>query len=171
MADEKLHLISALVENRPGVMQRIAGMFSRRGFNMENLSVGPTENPAYSRMTITVRGDETVLEQVVKQLNKLITVIKVRELNDKEAVCRELALIKASTSRPESRSELTQYVDVFRGNIVDVSAESMIIEITGSADKIDAFVKLVQPYGIKEIARTGVTALHRGAKIVRDSVK
>jgi acetolactate synthase I/III small subunit len=168
---EKCHIISALVENKPGVMQRISNMFSRRGFNMENLSVGPTENPNYSRITVTVRGDESVLEQVVKQMNKLITIIKVRELAEGDAVTRELALIKVSSGKADQKAEIAQYVDIFRGSIVDVSSDSMIIEVTGDSDKIDAFVRLMQPYGIKEIARTGVTALHRGQKNVRDSVK
>ncbi len=168
---DKYHLISALVENKPGVMQRIAGMFSRRGFNMDNLSVGPTENSNYSRITITVKGDETILEQVVKQLNKLITVVKVRELTEGEAVRRELGLLKVNTGKADSRAEIAQYVDVFRGSIVDVSSDAMIIEITGDPEKIDAFVKLMQPYGIKELSRTGVTAMHRGVKSVRDSVK
>jgi acetolactate synthase-1/3 small subunit len=168
---EKLQLISALVENKPGVMQRIAGMFSRRGFNMDNLSVGPTEDSKYSRITITVRGDETVLEQVVKQMNKLITVIKVRELTEGESVRRELALMKVSTNKADTRTEIAQYVDIFRGSIVDVSSDSVIVEITGDPEKIDAFVKLMQPYGIREIARTGVTALHRGPKLAKDSVK
>lgn len=168
---EKHHLISALVENRPGVMQRIAGMFSRRGFNMDNLSVGPTEDPDHSRITITVRGDERVLEQVVKQMNKLVPVLKVRELEEGESVRRELALVKVSTAKGSARTEIAQYVDVFRGSIVDVSANSMIIEVTGDPDKIDAFARLMQPYGIMELARTGVTALHRGARGVRDSVK
>ena len=168
---ERLRLISALVENKPGVMQRIAGMFSRRGFNMDNLSVGPTDNLNYSRITITVRGDESVLEQVVKQMNKLITVIKVRELTEAEAVRRELTLIKVNAQKADVRTEIAQYVDVFRGSIVDVSPDSMIMEVTGDPDKIDAFVRLMQPYGIKEISRTGVTALHRGKKNVRDSVK
>jgi len=168
---EKLHLISALVENRPGVMQRIAGMFSRRGFNMDNLSVGPTENPNYSRITITVRGDNRVLEQVVKQMNKLVPVLKVRELLEGESVRRELALLKVTATRADARTEIAQYVDVFRGSIIDISPDAIIIEITGDPDKIDAFVRLMQPYGIKEVARTGVTALHRGAKSVRDTVK
>jgi len=168
---EKYHLISALVENKPGVMQRIAGMFSRRGFNMDNLSVGPTENQTYSRMTITVRGDDAILEQVIKQLNKLITVVKVRELTEGESVRRELALLKVNTGKADARSEIAQYVDVFRGNIVDVSSAYMILEITGDPEKIDAFVKLMQPYGIKELSRTGVTAMHRGVKSVKDSVK
>ena len=168
---EKCHLISVLVENRPGVMQRIAGMFSRRGFNMENLSVGPTENQKYSRVTITVSGDEKVLEQVVKQMNKLVPVLKVRELTEGESVRRELALIKVAVSRADARTEISQYVEVFRGSIVDISPDAMIVEITGDPEKIDAFVRLMQPYGIKELARTGVTAIHRGFKSVRDSVK
>ena len=167
----KYHLLSALVENKPGVMQRISGMFSRRGFNIDNLSVGPTENPGYSRVTITVKGDASVLEQVVKQMNKLISVIKVRELNDDESVRRELALLKVNASKAEARTEIAQYVDVFRASIVDVSSDSMIIELTGDSDKIDAFSRLMQPYGIKELSRTGVTAMHRGVKSVRDSVK
>lgn len=168
---EKYHLVSALVENKPGVMQRIAGMFSRRGFNMDNLSVGPTDNPMYSRITITVKGDESILEQVVKQMNKLITIIKVRELHDYDSVQRELALIKVNSSKADTRTEIAQYVDVFRASIVDVSSDAMIIEITGDPDKIDAFVRLMQPYGIKEISRTGVTAMHRGVKSIKDSVK
>lgn len=165
------HLISALVENKPGVMQRISGMFSRRGFNIDNLSVGPTADPEHSRVTITVKGDQKILEQVVKQLNKLITVIKVRDLNEAEAVRRELALIKINTPKGDTRSEVAQYVDVFRGSVIDVSADSMIVEITGDPEKIDAFVRLVKPYGIKEMARTGVTAMHRGVKSVKDSVR
>jgi acetolactate synthase-1/3 small subunit len=165
------HLLSALVENRPGVMQRIAGMFSRRGFNMDNLSVGPTEDPKYSRVTITVKGDESVLEQVVKQMNKLISVVKVRELNEEDSVSRELSLIKVNASKPEARSEIAQYVDVFRASIVDVSTESIIIEITGDGDKIDAFIRLMQPYGIREVSRTGVTAMKRGTRRIKDSVK
>lgn len=168
---KKSYIISALVENKPGVMQRIAGMFSRRGFNMDNLSVGPTEKEGYSRITISVVGDDKILEQVVKQMNKLISVIKVRELDEEMSVRRELALIKVSTPNGDARGEITQYVDVFRGSIVDVSADAMIIEITGDTEKITAFIKLIQVYGIKELARTGVTAMHRGPKMVRDSVK
>ncbi len=167
----KTHLLSALVENKPGVMQRVSGMFARRGFNIDNISVGPDKDPNYSRMTITVRGDNAVLEQVVKQLNKLISVIKVRDLKEKDAVSRELALVKVSTSKAEARTEIAQYVDVFRGSIVDVSQDSMIVEITGDVDKINAFIGLMQPYGIKELARTGVTAMHRGGRSITDSVK
>lgn len=165
------HLLTALVENKPGVMQRISGMFSRRGFNIENISVGPTENPAYSRITLAVKGDERVLEQVVKQMNKLVPVIKVRELNEKDAVVRELALVKISVSNQNARNEITHYVEVFRGRIVDVSPDSLIVEITGDPEKIDAFISLVMPYGIKEVARTGITAMHRGAKEIKSPVK
>ncbi|MBN2518821.1 MAG: acetolactate synthase small subunit [Candidatus Altiarchaeota archaeon] len=168
---EKVHLLSALVENRPGVMQRISGMFARRGFNIENITVGPTENPAYSRITLSVKGDAKTLEQVVKQMNKLISVIKVRDIKDEEAVCRELALIKISTPNGNVRSEVAQFVDVFRGNIVDVGTDSIIAEIVGDSEKIDAFVKVISQYGIKEVARTGTTALSRGGKMIRDSVK
>ena len=167
----KTHLLSALVENKPGVMQRISGMFSRRGFNIDNISVGPDKDPNYSRVTITVKGDDRVLEQVVKQLNKLISVIKVRDLNEKDSISRELALVKVNTSKADARTEIAQYVDVFRGSIVDVSQDSMIVEITGDSEKIDAFVNLMQPYGIKELARTGVTAMHRGSRSITDSVK
>jgi acetolactate synthase-1/3 small subunit len=167
----KTHLVTALVENKPGVMQRISGMFSRRGFNIDNISVGPTENPNYSRMTLTVKGDDATLEQVVKQMNKLIPIIKVRDLNEGESVCRELALVKVKTPKGDARTEVSQYVDVFRGNIVDVGADTIIAEIIGDPDKIDAFVKLMEPYGIVELARTGITAMHRGTKSVRDSVK
>jgi len=168
---EKIHLLSALVENKPGVMQRISGMFSRRGFNIENISVGPTDNPAYSRITLAVKGDKSILEQVVKQMNKLIPVIKVRELKEGDAVVRELALVKISTPSGSARSEVAQYVDVFRGNIVDVATDSVIAEIVGDPEKIDAFITVLSPYGIKEVARTGITAMHRGSKNIKSSVK
>jgi len=168
---EKIHLLSALVENKPGVMQRISGMFSRRGFNIENISVGPTDKAEYSRITLAVKGDQSILEQVVKQMNKLIPVIKVRELKEGDSVVRELALVKINTPSGTVRSEVAQYVDVFRGNIVDVSTDSVVAEITGAPDKIDAFIKIIAPYGIKEVARTGITAMHRGSKSIKTSVK
>ncbi len=169
--NQELHHITAIVENRPGVMQRVASMFSRRGFNMDNLSVGPTDDPKYSRMTITVKGDPSILEQVVKQLNKLIPIIKVRELPLFESIERELGLIKVKAQKPEARNEITQYVEVYHGTIVDVTQDSMIIEVTGDPEKLNSFVKLMAPYGIREIARTGVTAMHRGQKAASDSVK
>ncbi|ENN96848.1 acetolactate synthase 3 regulatory subunit [Methanocaldococcus villosus KIN24-T80] len=161
------HVISALVLNKPGVLQRISGLFSRRGFNISSITVGTTENPNISRMTIVVNGDDKVLEQVVKQLNKLIDVIKVSELQEKKSVQRELCLIKIYAPTESAKSQVIQYTNIFRGNIVDISHESLIVEITGNEDKINAFIDLVKPLGIKEIARTGITALTRGPKVLK----
>jgi len=160
-----LHTIAAIVENKPGVLVRIAGLFSRRGFNIDSLTVGATDNPDYSRMTITVDGDEVVLEQVTKQLNKLINVIRVSELDPSESVERELAIIKVS-ARKEDRSEIMQIVSVFRAKIIDVSPRSIIVEVTGSQDKVEAMVRLLRQFGIKEMARTGKVSMTRGAKVV-----
>ncbi|WP_423792715.1 acetolactate synthase small subunit [Methanocaldococcus indicus] len=160
------HVISALVLNKPGVLQRIAGLFTRRGFNISSITVGITENPNLSRMTIVVNGDDKIVEQVIKQLNKLIDVIKVSELDDK-SVQRELCLIKIYAPNESTKSQVIQYTDVFRGRIVDLSPESLTVEITGSSDKIDAFVELVKPFGIKEMARTGITAMARGPKVLK----
>ncbi|ADG13637.1 acetolactate synthase small subunit [Methanocaldococcus infernus] len=164
---EGRHVISALVLNKPGVLQRISGLFTRRGFNIHSITVGETENPNISRMTIVVNGDDKILEQVVKQLNKLIDVIKVSELKEKRAVERELCLIKVYAPTETAKSQVIQYANIFRGRIVDLSPESLIVEITGSEDKIDAFIELVKPLGIKEMARTGVTALARGPKVLK----
>jgi len=150
-----------MVEHRPGVLQRVASMFSRRGFNIDNITVGPTENPEVARMTILTKGDDKVLEQVIKQMNKLVDVIKVSDLNKEKSVCRELCLVKVHTPNESLKSEVIQYVDVFRGRIVDVASESLTAEITGGTDKIDAFIGLVRPFGIKETARTGMTAMQR----------
>lgn len=160
-----LHTIALIVENRPGVLVRIAGLFSRRGFNIDSLTVGATDNPDYSRMTITVDGDEVVLEQVTKQLNKLINVIRVSELDPAESVERELVMIKVAANK-EDRSEIMQIVSVFRAKIIDVSPRSMIIEVTGSQDKVEAMVRLLRQFGIKEMARTGRVSMVRGAKVV-----
>ncbi len=159
------HTIALIVENRPGVLVRIAGLFSRRGFNIDSLTVGATDNPDYSRMTIAVDGDEVVLEQVTKQLNKLINVIRVSELDPAESVERELAMIKVA-ARKEDRSEIMQIVSVFRAKIIDVSPRSMIIEVTGSQDKVEAMVRLLRQFGIKEMARTGKVSMVRGTKVV-----
>ncbi|WP_456472437.1 acetolactate synthase small subunit [Methanocaldococcus sp.] len=164
---EGRHVISALVLNKPGVLQRIAGLFTRRGFNIHSITVGETENPNMSRMTIVVNGDNKILEQVIKQLNKLIDVIKVSELKEKKSVERELCLIKVYTPTESSKSQVIQYANIFRGRIVDLSPESLIVEITGSEDKINAFIDLVKPLGIKEMARTGVTAMSRGPKVLK----
>src|SRR5512136_2438514 len=148
------HTIAVIVENKSGVLTRIAGLFSRRSFNIDSLSVGGTDNPDYSRMTITVHGDEDVLEQVIKQLSKLINVIRVSEIEPGEAVERELAMIKVNADK-DSRSEIMQIVNILRAKIVDVSARSMIIEVTGDEEKIEAIVALLRQFGIKEMARTG----------------
>jgi acetolactate synthase I/III small subunit len=160
------HTIAVIVENKSGVLTRIAGLFSRRSFNIESLSVGATDNPEYSRMTISVEGDEEVLEQVIKQLSKLINVIRVSELERAESVERELAMIKVTADK-DSRSEIMQIVNIFRAKIVDVSARSMVIEVTGDGEKIDAIIQLLRQFGIKEMARTGKVSMIRGARVIK----
>ncbi|HSD57923.1 MAG TPA: acetolactate synthase small subunit [Methanotrichaceae archaeon] len=160
------HTIAVIVENKSGALTRIAGLFSRRSFNIDSLSVGATDNPEYSRMTITVHGDEDVLEQVIKQLSKLINVIRVSELEPAESVERELAIIKVNADR-ENRSEIMQIVEIFRASIIDVSARSVIIEATGDEEKIDAIVQLLRQFGIKELARTGKVSMVRGARVIK----
>ncbi|MDH5624294.1 MAG: acetolactate synthase small subunit, partial [Candidatus Bathyarchaeota archaeon] len=141
--------------------------FRRRGFNIESISVGPTEQSDLARMTITVNGDERTIEQVVKQLNKLIDVIKVSRLDPSSIVTRELALIKVRALDSKVRSDVINYADIFRARVVDVSSESLMVEITGTSDKIDAFLDLMKPFGVKEVARTGITALSRGVKSIK----
>ena len=160
------HIIAVIVENKSGVLTRIAGLFSRRSFNIDSLSVGETDNPEYSRMTITVQGDRDVLEQVIKQLSKLINVIRVSELDPSESLERELAVIKVSVDR-ENRSEIMQIVNIFRARIIDVSQRSMIIEVTGDEEKVDAIVQLLRQFGIKELARTGKVSMIRGARVIK----
>ena len=156
------HTISLLVENKFGVLARIAGLFSCRGYNIESLTVGETEDPTISRMTIVVDAlDERVLEQIIKQLNKLIDVIKVSDLTEEERVERELALIKLNATS-STRSDIIQLVDIFRAKIVDVSQSAITVEITGDKEKVDGFLRIVKPYGIKEIARTGIVSVVRG---------
>ena len=155
------HTIVALVEDRPGVLNRVSSLFRRRGFNISSLAVGKSEQPHLSRMTFVVEGDEGTVEQVTKQLNKLIDVIKVSELNEDEIVARELAMIKVHAT-PSTRSEIIQLVDIFRANIVDVSPHSLIIEATGEEDKINALYNLLRPFGIRELMRTGRIAMSRG---------
>ncbi|HMK48202.1 MAG TPA: acetolactate synthase small subunit [Methanocella sp.] len=158
--------LSVLVANKPGVLTHVSGLFSRRGYNIDSLTVGVTENPDISRMTIVVHGDKQVIEQVTKQLNKLIDIIKVVDINPHESVDRELALLKVS-AKAKNRGEIIQIVDIFRAKIIDVSSESVIIEITGGCDKIDALEELMRPFGIKEMIRTGKVALVRGAKLTQ----
>ncbi|MBK5241755.1 acetolactate synthase small subunit [Clostridium sp.] len=158
------YILSVLVENHPGVLSKISGLFTRRGYNIDSLSVSITEDPSISRMTIVLQGDAQITEQIVKQLNKLIDVIKILELNHEKTVSRELALIKV-TADQSKRSAVTEMVNIFRCNIIDMDAKSMIIEITGDEEKISAFVELIRPYGIKEVVRTGLVVLQRGAEM------
>jgi acetolactate synthase-1/3 small subunit len=167
MENQKTKVIAALVENKPGVLHSVSNMFRRRGFNIESITVGRTEQEDLSRMTITVKGDEKTLEQIVKQMNKLIDVVKVSQLEPENIVTRELALIKVNVPDNKSRSDVINCVDVFRGRVVDVSPEALTIEITGTPDKIDAFLNLMRTYGIMELARTGLTALARGVRSIR----
>jgi acetolactate synthase-1/3 small subunit len=160
------HNIAVIVENKSGVLTRIAGLFSRRSFNIDSLSVGETDNPEYSRMTITVQGDRDVLEQVIKQLSKLINVIRVTELDPSESLERELAVIKVSVDR-ENRSEIMQIVNIFRARIIDVSQRSMVIEVTGDEVKVEAIIQLLRQFGIKELARTGKVSMLRGARVIK----
>ncbi|MBW2039991.1 MAG: acetolactate synthase small subunit [Deltaproteobacteria bacterium] len=155
------HTISVLVENELGVLARVAGLFSGRGFNIESLSVAETLDPTVSTMTIVTRGDDQIIEQVTKQLNKLVCVIKVMDLEGKDYVEREMVLVKVA-AKAETRAEILRITDIFRGKVVDVSPKSYAIEVTGDEDKIRAFLELLKPIGIKEVARTGRVALARG---------
>jgi len=156
------HIISTIVENKPGVLFRASNMFRRRGFNIESITVGPIEQPGLSKMTIVVNGDESTVEQLVKQLAKLIDVIKIVRLEPKNSVVRELALIKVNAPDQRARADLMNYVQIFRGKVVDVGEGTLTVEVTGDPDKIDAFIKIVSTFGIKDISRTGVTAIARG---------
>ena len=166
LSEEQNHIISAIVEHKPGVLNNVANLFRRKCFNIESISVGPTERDDLARMTIRVNGDEKTIEQVVKQLNKLVDVVKVSRLNPNNIVTREMALIKVHTLETKTRSDVINYADIFRARVIDVSSESLIMEITGTPDKIDAFLDLMKPFGVMEIARTGITALSRGVKSV-----
>ncbi|MCF6179368.1 MAG: acetolactate synthase small subunit [Geopsychrobacter sp.] len=157
------HTISVLVENEFGVLARVSGLFSGRGFNIESLSVAPTNEPDTSRMTIVTRGDDRILEQISKQLNKLISTIKVVDFTDEEYVARELALIKV-TAESDSRAEVLRVVDIFRAKVVDVTPRSYTVEMTGAPAKIDAVIELLTPMGIKEVVRSGPVVIGRGSK-------
>ena len=154
------HVISVLVENKFGVLARIAGMFSGRGFNIDTLNVGPTVDPKRSRITTTLNGDDKALDQCVKQLDKLIDVIDIKTFVGTEVVGRELVLLKV-TVNSDNRAEVTQICDIFRSKIIDVSTESMIIDVTGNENKVEAFLELIEPLGVIEMARTGMVALSR----------
>ncbi|MFM9044994.1 MAG: acetolactate synthase small subunit [Solirubrobacterales bacterium] len=155
------HVLSILVENRPGVLARVAGLFSRRGFNIDTLAVGPTDDPEVSRITLTLDGAVHPIDQVTKQLHKLINVLKIRDMEPELTVARELALFKVSAA-VESRAEIVQFDEIFRAKIVDVSRRALIIEVTGSFDKIEAFEQMLRPHGLLEMVRTGEVALSRG---------
>ena len=155
-----------LVDNTSGVLSRVAGLFSRRGYNIDSLTVGETADPRYSRMTVVVQGDELILDQITKQVAKLIDVVDIKTLKDGESVNRELILVKVR-AEAENRQDIAALVGMFRANIVDVGVDSLTIEITGSQSKIEAFIKLLKDYEILELARTGMTALSRGADDVR----
>ena len=159
------HTLSVLVENKPGVLARVAGLFSRRGFNIESLAVGPTEHPDISRMTIVVGVDELPLEQVTKQLNKLINVIKIVELEPTSAVQRELLLVKVRADATV-RSQVLETVQLFRAKVVDVSPEALTIEATGTGDKLDALLRMLEPYGLREMVQSGMVAIGRGARSI-----
>jgi acetolactate synthase-1/3 small subunit len=163
----KTKIISVLVENKPGVLHMIANLFRRRNFNIESITVGPTEQKDIARMTITVNEGEKTVEQVIKQVAKQIDVLKVAELEQGNYVMRELALTKVKVDDSKERSDIINFVNVFRGRIIDVSTDSITVEITGAPDKIDAFLNLMRTFGIMELARTGITALQRGAKSIR----
>jgi acetolactate synthase-1/3 small subunit len=162
----KPHTLSILVENKAGVLSRVTGLFSRRGFNIESLAVGPCEEPGMSRITIVVIGDDAKVEQVMKQLNKLIDIIKVSDLTDNPRVERELALIKVTAEVGTSRAEIMQIAEIFRASIVDVSPKSIVLQVIGDTEKIEALETLLRQFGVKEFVRTGTIGILRGSKTV-----
>ncbi|TDD13728.1 acetolactate synthase small subunit [Nonomuraea diastatica] len=161
------HTLSVLVENKPGVLARVSALFSRRGFNIDSLAVGPTEHDDISRMTIVVSVEELPLEQVTKQLNKLVNVLKIVELDTSQSVQRELMLIKVKADA-DSRSHVLELVQLFRARCIDVAADAVTIEVTGTTDKLEAFVKVLEPFGIKELVQSGMVAIGRGARSITD---
>ncbi len=161
------HTLSVLVENKPGVLARIAALFSRRGFNIDSLAVGPTEHPSVSRMTVVVDVEDQPLEQVTKQLNKLVNVIKIVELDAAQSVQRELLLLKVRADL-DSRSHILETVQLFRAKVVDVASDAVTIEATGSADKLDALLRVLEPFGIRELVQSGVVAVGRGSRSITD---
>lgn len=173
MSDETIpsmrHVIAALVTNEPGVLAQVAGMFAARGFNIDSLVVGRTENPELSRMTIVVNGDDATLEQVRKQLQKLVPVVKVVDYQQAAFVERDLMLVQVSVEEPNRRQEIITLADLFRARVVDVANDRLMIELAGTEDKLEAFIDLVKPYGIVELARTGIIAMPRGRAATPDS--
>src|ERR671922_870714 len=155
------HILSILVENKPGVLTRIAGLFARRGFNIDTLAVGPTDDERISRITLTLDGALHPIDQVTKQLHKLVNVLKIRDLEPRETLARELAMFKVSADGV-SRAEVMQICEIFRGKVVDVTKRSIVVEVTGTTDKIEAFERMVRPFGLIEMMRTGEIAISRG---------
>jgi len=160
---ERKHIFTVLVQNQPGVLAHIAGMFAARGFNIDSLVVGRTEDAALSRMVIVTHGDDATLEQIRKQLGKIVTVVKVRDLSEQQCVERDLVLVQVHCP-PERRAELRQLTEIFRGSVVDVGPSALILQLAGPEDKIEAFVELCRPYGIKQLSRTGVIAMPRSTQ-------
>lgn len=163
---EHKKVLSILVDNTAGVLSRVSGLFSRRGYNIDSLTVGETADPRYSRMTVVVNGDDQVLDQIRKQLNKLVDVVDIKELKEDYSVCRELVLVKVRCNAKD-RQAVISIADIFRAKIVDVSQESLIVEMTGAQSKLDAFIQLLDGYEILELARTGISGLSRGSADVR----
>ena len=167
MSQNTMHVLSVLVENKPGVLARIAALFSRRGFNIHSLAVGPTEHEEISRMTVLVDAEELPLEQVTKQLNKLIEVLKVVELDPDNTVARRILLVKVKTDAA-TRTHVLETADLFRARVVDVSADSVTIEATGRVEKLEALLALLEPYGVKELVQSGLVAIGRGPRSITD---
>jgi len=161
------HTLSVLVENRPGILARVAGLFARRGFNIHSLAVGPTEHPDVSRMTVVVDVDELPLEQVTKQLNKLINVIKIVELEPSASVQRELLLVKIRADL-QTRSNVLETVRLFRAKVIDVAPDAVTVEVTGNPDKLESFLKIVEPFGIRELVQSGLVGIGRGSRSIAD---
>lgn len=161
------HTLSVLVENKPGVLARIAGLFSRRGFNIDSLAVGPTEHPEISRMTIVVNVEESPLEQVTKQLNKLVEVIKIVELDGPQSVTRELLLVKVKAD-VETRGQVLETVQLFRAKVVDVATDAVTVEVTGNAEKLEAFLRVLEPFGVRELVQSGMVAIGRGSRSITE---
>ena len=163
---EQLKVLSILVDNRAGVLSRVSGLFSRRGYNIDSLTVGVTAGPRYSRMTVAVRGDDQIIDQIRKQVSKLVDVIDIKVLSDTESVSRELILVKVRATQ-QQRQDVISITNIFRANIIDVSSDSLIVELTGGESKLNAFIGLLRNYEILELARTGITGLSRGSEDVR----
>jgi acetolactate synthase I/III small subunit len=161
------HTLSVLVEDKPGVLARIAGLFSRRGFNIESLAVGPTEHPDVSRMTIAVNVEDSPLEQVTKQLNKLVEVIKIVELDPEASVTRELVLVKVAATA-ENRGQVLDTVQLFRAKVIDVASDAITVQITGNAGKIADFLRIMEPFGIRELVQSGMVAIGRGSRSISE---